>query len=893
MTQAMKEARQANKEAAKRYVENLTGSADTPVRFRAIWPDPNANINARNKHGTIEQWFDELADLNRQGFGIFMTVNDGGTKTEQITGIRAIFADFDDPKAKRQEAIAALKPHMVVQSSVDYKCHVYWLVSDCPIESAKPAQEALVRQYGSDKDAKDIARVLRLPGFYNTKPKLSEPVMVQILETSEAKPYTFNEIVNGLALDLTTQAKPKSKKAKADYSAFNGASNTSDVDVDQLRAALSFLSPDEYGDWTRYGLAIKATMGDAGYAVWRDWSKKSTSKFKEEVAQAKWDDLTPTGEIGIGSIIHDAKQVGYRRTTTNITHTMETIQIPDFIQELFKGKSNLFELLEYDVDDDGNEYGHGRLVRVQDAFVTDDNDVVVVTENNTLVIFREAGNKHEALKHCEKALQGKVFNYAGGLCVLANASKAQGRILKRVKPSEIQTILSSLATFKKWVVTSRETKDVTIDPPNDWCLSLVEQSDWLHGIDRVLTLSTVPTLRPDGSVVTKSGYDEQTSILFDFAPGDFPPIPENPTKADALAALERVKSYIEEFPFKDEADRAAALGMMLTAIVRPMLSTAPGFLTAAHTPGTGKTLLGRIAVILITGTGSTERPLPNDPEEQRKNVFANLLSARPYIFYDNISGDFSSAALDIMFTSDTFNDRILSQSETKDVSTRVLVLFTGNNVSPIGDTRRRINEIALDAGIENPTERTFKRPNLERDVIQNRGQIVADLLTIARAHVVAGSPTPDEKLTPCGFDEWTKAVREPLAWLGVTDPGAKLIAAIKSDPVKNTLGQVLTSIKALLGNCDEFHVADILTKIGTGVDLQTDPHAEIRELLSDVASGGVVNGIQQVSPKRLAGYFKRNIGRPASGLVIRKVEGEKTRLGVSWTIKPMQQEVNL
>lgn len=503
----------------------------------------------------------------------------------------------------------------------------------------------------------------------------------------------------------------------------------------------------------------------------------------------------------------------------------------------------------------------------------------VLATSSGAVIYKEAGQKHEALEKCEAVLNGRIYNYASMLCVLANTSKEQGRILKRVKPSEIQTILSSLTTFKKTVMTENGPRDVTIDPPLDWCISLVEQSDWLHGIDRVRTLSTLPTMRPDGTVVTVPGYDKQTSILFDFAPGDFPAMLEKPCREDALAALARVRSYIDEFPFKTKEDEAATLGLLMTAVLRPTLRIAPGFALTAHTPGTGKTLVGRLAVILITGTGSTERPLPDNPEEQRKNVFANLLSARPYLYYDNLSGDFSSSALDILFTSDTFNDRVLSASETKDVSTITLVIFTGNNINATGDTIRRIVKISLDSGIESPTERTFRRHDVAGDVTRDRGKIVVDLLTIARAYVVAGKP--DMHLTPCGFPEWSKSIRNPLVWLGVADPGAKLIASIKDDPAKTTLGQLLTTIKPLFKT--DFHVSELIARIGTGIDSTHDNYAELRELLSEVAGGQVVAGVTQVSPKRLAGYFRRHEGRPASGLVIRKANG-KTRLGVAWII---------
>src|SRR5262249_59923665 len=83
-----------------------------------------------------------------------------------------------------------------------------------------------------------------------------------------------------------------------------------------------------------------------------------------------------------------------------------------------------------------------------------------------------------------------------------------------------------------------------------------------------------------------------------------PPIPEHPTKDQALVALELLIGLLSEFGFKrsiggeDELrlNRSVALSGLLTPLVRGSLPTAPMHLIGAHMAGTGKShLLGTFA----------------------------------------------------------------------------------------------------------------------------------------------------------------------------------------------------------------------------------------------------------------------------------------------------------
>ena len=124
--------------------------------------DPLAKV----LHGTLTENWEQLVDLNQRGAGVFFTVqltDCRGRKSSNIIAIRALFQE-DDGEGNP----LPFEPHFVVESSPG-KYHRYIMVKDLPLGMFKPLQEVLVNEYGSDPNAKDIARVLRLPGFNHQK----------------------------------------------------------------------------------------------------------------------------------------------------------------------------------------------------------------------------------------------------------------------------------------------------------------------------------------------------------------------------------------------------------------------------------------------------------------------------------------------------------------------------------------------------------------------------------------------------------------------------------------------------------------------------------------------------------------------------------------------------
>ncbi len=101
---------------------------------------------------------------------------------DDIQNIRHLYVDLDHEGPARLEAIEHSDlvpgPSYVLNTSLD-KYQVIWKVDGITLEQAEALQRAVVREFGGDPAATDSTRVLRLPGFNNTKYEQSFFVKVQ------------------------------------------------------------------------------------------------------------------------------------------------------------------------------------------------------------------------------------------------------------------------------------------------------------------------------------------------------------------------------------------------------------------------------------------------------------------------------------------------------------------------------------------------------------------------------------------------------------------------------------------------------------------------------------------------------------------------------------------
>lgn len=173
-------------------------AGNTLVSFQTFGEPDHKTGLAKILHGSLRQHHAELARLNDRGAGVFFMVNRGtgkGRAVADVTQVRAVFVDLDG--APLQPVLdGPLRPHATVESSPG-KFHAYWAVEGVPLGDFRWIQHELAAKFGGDKVVKDLARVMRLPGFLHRK---GTPFRTRILEIEQRPRYTLTEIVEGFAL---------------------------------------------------------------------------------------------------------------------------------------------------------------------------------------------------------------------------------------------------------------------------------------------------------------------------------------------------------------------------------------------------------------------------------------------------------------------------------------------------------------------------------------------------------------------------------------------------------------------------------------------------------------------------------------------------------------------
>jgi hypothetical protein len=285
-------------------------------------------------------------------------------------------------------------------------------------------------------------------------------------------------------------------------------------------------------------------------------------------------------------------------------------------------------------------------------------------------------------------------------------------------------------------------------------------------------LVEAPFVRPDGSICTAEGYDAASGLYLVPAPGqEVPEVPDEPTGKQVEAARDMLmQDLLADFPFEGEADRAGALALLLTPILRALISGAtPIAVVDATRAGTGKGLLVSCAAIIATGRPAAAMPIPHSEEEWRKTLMAEALRGRPILFMDE-AHELGSASLASYVAESRVTDRILGVSEMAEVPLSVTWAAAGNNVRLLGDMPRRCYRIRLDAKMDRPWERpsgSFRHPALLEWAQQHRARLLGACLTLARAWVVAGRPAGSAELG--GFGGWARVLGGVLETVGVSD----------------------------------------------------------------------------------------------------------------------------
>jgi hypothetical protein len=172
------------------------GARNRPLHGHVVGDLQSYNISGR-KHGGVFVPYGIFVGVQR----FFPTWEVTGARKSALERLRVIAVDIDSPDSDWREKTAALPPHCVVRTKNGH--HIYWKLDDPPgiSDEAYPVLIELLADYlGGDKKAKDVARVLRVPGFFHQKDP-ENPFLVTLEHCEEAPtPLRPIELLTALGL---------------------------------------------------------------------------------------------------------------------------------------------------------------------------------------------------------------------------------------------------------------------------------------------------------------------------------------------------------------------------------------------------------------------------------------------------------------------------------------------------------------------------------------------------------------------------------------------------------------------------------------------------------------------------------------------------------------------
>lgn len=502
------------------------------------------------------------------------------------------------------------------------------------------------------------------------------------------------------------------------------------------------------------------------------------------------------------------------------------------------------------------------------------------------VIRHDPGRLPEIIDEVGAALAelgGNLFSYTGRLVCIHSApesarhgiARARGTlILHPVDASHLAELAGRAAQHERYDARSEGYRQC--DCPRRVTDAYLSRGHWPE-LRNLTGFVEAPTVTLAGRLLDQPGFDTETGLFlaFETIPSYSAP-PAVPGMELAAKAISNLLALVAEFPFVDDSDRSAFLAGIMTGLLRRMLPAAPMMAITAPTPGTGKTLIAETFAIVATGRRASVLSLGHDDAETEKRLAGVLLAGDACIALDNIERPLRGDLLCQVATQQFVRLRPLGASGMVSIPTHALMVATGNNLAIVGDLKRRVSLIRMDAGQERPEQRSFKRDHLE-DVFARRGELIRDALTICLAYIGAGSPAIDGLHPLGGFEHWDRMVRRPLVWLGMPDPLKASEGLRDQDPDLEAMRLLFASWNEVFGN-DAKTAADV---VAAGMEARPMTseyiHAELRDALQLVCS-------EKPNARRLGYWLRAHRDRIVDGLTLRQAGADGHAKVARWCV---------
>jgi hypothetical protein len=338
-------------------------------------------------------------------------------------------------------------------------------------------------------------------------------------------------------------------------------------------------------------------------------------------------------------------------------------------------------------------------------------------------------------------------------------------------------------------------------------------------LDRV---TEVPFVRANGTICQTPGYDKATRTFLAETEGLALSVPDDPgpgeiSQAVKLLTVEWLGDLFNVMP--SDADRAGALALILTPLIRGLVPLAPLAVVNGLQMGVGKNLFADLVALLATGRESEPLPWTRDEDETRKQITSVFRGGSTLAIFDE-AHVIEGAALARAITAVTYKDRVLGVSTMVDFPNTMTWMSLGNRVQVNGDMSRRMYVIELAPKTANPQDRSvdsFRHPMIREWTVEHRAELLSAALTLVRAWFAAGCPKDGPGATAGrrlgSFEKWGGMVGGVLDVAGVPGFLGNLQAyRSESDYDRAYWTAHLRWVRAAFGDRD-FTTADVLNRM--------------------------------------------------------------------------------
>lgn len=290
------------------FVAALTGAdgANAHMSFRCLH-DTDKGQSGHSYDGTLTQLWSTFVGYQRQGWGVFVNVNelDGqGRELSNVSAMRAHVVDLDGVDSQQQyEAAAAWlpAPSFAVESSPG-RYHVYWVLSERYNDGQRYStlQRRIRQQFNGDKSVIDPTRVLRLPGSYNLKRSESHLTTCHSL-AGYGQPLTVEQLEASLShISVADGAGGRHELGDPELAA---------PSAQWLKRALELVDPNDLSrdEWVAFTAAFKqagwSLLSESDlYVLWATWCAQYETDDPAE-NHKNWSSVRNT-ELGWNSLLH-------------------------------------------------------------------------------------------------------------------------------------------------------------------------------------------------------------------------------------------------------------------------------------------------------------------------------------------------------------------------------------------------------------------------------------------------------------------------------------------------------------------------------------------------------------------------------------------------------------